>query len=97
MSIFAYEQGVDIADAEVLIQNGNLDVPDTIRNLITEKRLPFTRLHISREARVMVWLRRRFFKVDAEDDLQIDALVGEIISYIEQRLEINHAGNQPES
>ena len=97
LSIFAYEQGVDVADAEVLIQNGYVDVPDTIRNLITEKRLPFRRLHISRVTRVRGWLRWRFFKIEAENESQIDALVGEIISYIEQHLEINHAGNQPES
>jgi K+-sensing histidine kinase KdpD len=97
LSIFAYEQGIDIADAEMLVQNGNVDVPDTIRNLITEKRMPAAGLHVNRIARAMVWLRRLFFKIEAENDPQIDALVGEIISFIEQRLEINHAGNQPKS
>jgi hypothetical protein len=97
LSIFAYEQGIDIADAEMLVQNGNVDVPDTIRNLITEKRMPATGLRVNRMARAMVCLRRLFFKIEAENDPQIDALVGEIISFIEQRLEINHAGNQPKS
>jgi hypothetical protein len=97
LSIFAYEHGIDIADAEMLVQNGYVDVPDTIRNLIMEKRMPATGLRVSRVARTMVWLRRKFFKIEAENDPQIDALVGEVISFVEQRLEINHAGNQPES
>ena len=97
LSIFAYEQGIDIADAEMLVQNGNVDAPDTVRRLIIEKRIPAAGPRVSRIARAPVWLRRLFIEIEAENDPQIDALVGEIISFIEQRLEINHAGNQPES
>ena len=97
LSIFAYEQGIDVADAEMLVQQGEVDMPDTIRSLITKKKIPATRLRINRIARAMVWLRGLFLKTEAENDPQIDALAGEIISFIEQRLEINHAGNQPKS
>jgi hypothetical protein len=97
LSIFAYEQGIDIADAEMLVQMGEVDMPDTIRNLITEKKIPATGFRISRIARAVVWLRWLFFRIEAENDPQIDALVREIISFVEYRLEINHAGNQPES
>jgi hypothetical protein len=97
LAVFAYEQGIDIADAEMLVQNGNVDVPDTVRRLIIEKRMPATGSRVSRITRALVWLRRLFFEIEEENDPQNDALVGEIISFIEQRLEIHHAGNQPKS
>jgi hypothetical protein len=97
LSILAYEQGIDISDAEMLVRKGEVDMPDSIKNLIMEKQIPATRLSANRIASAMFWLRRLLFKPDVKNDPQIDILVGEIISFIEHRLEINHAGNQPES
>jgi hypothetical protein len=93
LSIFAYEQGIDIAEAEMLVRRGDVDMPDVIRNLITEKKFPVTGLRIRRIARPIVWLRWLFFRIEADNDPQLDALVGEITSFVEHRLEIYHAGN----
>jgi hypothetical protein len=97
LSILAYEQGINSAEAETLVPNGTVAVPEPIRNLIEEKKIPGSRPPINRIAHAVFWLRRLLFKVDTENDLQIDPLVGEIISFIEHRLEINHAGSHPES
>jgi hypothetical protein len=94
LSILAYEQGVNTSEAEALVRNGMVDIPDTIRNLIEEKRIPDTRLTLNRITSLMLRVRRLFFNGDTETDLEIDSSVAEIIGFIEYHLEINHAGNE---
>jgi hypothetical protein len=97
LSILACEQGMDIADAEALVLDDTLDVPDVIRKLIETNTLPDAKLPLNRITSAMLRVRRLLFKVGAKNDLKIDSPVAEIIGFIEHHLEINHAGNQPES
>jgi hypothetical protein len=97
LSMLAYEWGIDIAEAETLILTGTLDIPDAIRFLIEEKRIPDAKPPLNRIASAILRLCRLLLKADSERDPQTDTLVAEIIGFIEQHLEIGHAGNQPRS
>ncbi len=97
LSILAYEQGKDIVEVETLVRTGKVAVPEPIRNLIEERKIPATRPPGNRITRAVSWLRQLLFKVDVQDDPQTDPSVAEIIGFIEHRLEINHARSQRES
>lgn len=94
LSILAYEHGISSLEAETLVRNGTLTVPETIKNLIESKTFPDARFP-NRFTKRLLRLRQLFFKTDSKKDPQVDSLIAEIISFIEYRLEINHAGNQP--
>ncbi len=91
LSIHAYEHGVEIAQAETMIRNDMLPVPEPIKKLIKEKKIHnFDTL--SWPAENMIFrLRRWLFPVDDPQKKLIDDAVTEIAAYIEDLLEIDHA------
>lgn len=91
LSILAYQEGIDISEAEVLVRIGTLSVPDSIRNLIQQKDIQTSTLAPHGTKNVILRLRRFFLKVESQKDPQIDSQVAEIIDFIEHRLEINRA------
>lgn len=93
LAVLAYEQGIDSAEAETLVRNGTLVVPDAILALI-ERKIPAARSPLVGATGVLARLRRLFVRGDADRNLEIDRLVVEVIGFIERRLEIDHAGNE---
>ncbi|MBN1451046.1 MAG: hypothetical protein JW963_08535 [Anaerolineales bacterium] len=93
LSILAYEQGVDLVEAEALVRNGALDVPDALRDVIENKPLPDAPLP-NRSAGA---LSQRRLQEDTNRDPHVERLIAELISFVEHHLEITHAGNNPES
>jgi hypothetical protein len=96
LSILAYEQGVDLAEAEALVRNGVLDVPDTLRDAIENKYMLSAPLP-NRLTGMLFRLRRLLLRADTSPEPHVERLIAELISFIEHRLEIPHAGNNPES
>lgn len=97
LCLLAYQEGVEVFQAEEMIDNGTLNVPDAVKNLIQQKEIPIPILPSRAIERALLRLRQLLFKVDRSLDPQIDQQVDEIVRFIEHRLEITHAGNPFES
>jgi hypothetical protein len=90
LSILAYQEGIESAEAEALVSNGALGVPETIRNLILRQHIQlFDQVSRTEDNSVLARLRRIFGEAALP---QVDRQVDEIIGFIEQLLEIGDAG-----
>jgi hypothetical protein len=97
LSILAYQDGIKTSEVEAMVKDGTLPLPDSIRDLIQQKKIRDSQPTLNRMESTRTRLRRLFFKAKLQHDPQIDTLVAEIVSFIEHQLEIDHAGNQSES
>ena len=92
LSILASEQGVDSSEAEELVRNGMVDIPDVLRDVIVLKHIPDT--SSSRLPRILSWLNWR----KADTDPYIDQFLAELINFVENHLEMMpYARNEFES
>jgi hypothetical protein len=91
VSIFAYQNGIETAQVEAMIRNDMLSVPEPIKKLIQEKKIQDFNATPKPTENVIFWLRRWLFPVEDPQKLPIDDSVTEIVDYIEQLLEIDHA------
>ena len=92
LSILAYENGIDSTEAEARTKRGTLNVPDGIRNLLQQRDFP----DAAPPSRLQS-LRQRLGRIIAPPNPQVDALVAEVITFVEQHLETPYGGNQHES
>lgn len=91
LSIFAYQHGIEIAQAEVMIRNDVASMPEVIKKLIEEKRIRKF-IDVSQPIEnIIIRLRRWLFPVEDPQKKLIDDAVVEIVTYIEHLLEIDHA------
>jgi hypothetical protein len=97
LAILAYQEGLDDSQAEALVVEGALNVPDAVKNLIRHKGIQPSIQTSSAMHSVVFRLRRLLFRAEPPPDPQIDQQVEEIVGFIERRLEIAHAENRPES
>lgn len=97
LSILAYQTGLEIPEVETRVRNGALPVPDSIRELIERRVIRDSRPAPRRIESAILRLRRLFLKVESKTDPQVDDRIAEIVSFIENQLEFNHAGSQPQS
>lgn len=96
LSILAYEQGVDLLEAEAMVRNGTLMVPDMLRSIIETKTIPDALP--SRFSGVLSRLRRPVLRGDSRPDPYLVQFLAEFTSFVEHHLEITaHVGNKSES
>jgi hypothetical protein len=95
LAILAYQEGIEASEAEMRVSNGTLTVPNPIRNLIQRLPIQDSKPTSKRTPNPVLRVRRMLLREDPLRDPRIDNQLAEIISFIEQRLEINRAGNQP--
>jgi hypothetical protein len=91
LSIFAYQNEIETAEVEARIRNGTLLVPDSILKLIQQKKIQESKLPSQNTENTLLRLRRWLFKVEHQQNPQIDGPVAEIVDFIEHLLEIEHA------
>ncbi len=92
LSILAYEQGVGYFEAEALVISGDLEVPETIRDLIEKKEIQHSKPPTTRLKNLL--RRLRLLEPDAQIDPQLNALLAEIVGFIEQHTEKAYDGHQ---
>jgi hypothetical protein len=94
LSILAFEQGVEISEAEAMVRNGTLTLSDTLRNVVEMKNTPETRPN--RFSGLLFWRHRQpVQRIDTSSDVYVDQLLAELISFAEHHLEITtHAGHK---
>lgn len=93
LSMLAYDRGIDVTEAESLVKEGKLDVPETIRELIENREFrpyqpPVNRLR-------MLLKRLRLLRTDEPTDPYLERLVVEVITYLESYVETTYDGNRP--
>ncbi len=93
LAILSHQEGVDVFEVERMIVNGDLPVPKTVRNLILKQEIKSPIKPQKAIEGVIDRLRNLILGEDSELDLQIDPQTDEIVSFIEQRLEITRDGN----
>jgi hypothetical protein len=91
LSIFAYQNGIEIAQVEAMIRNDALPVPEPIKKLIQEKKIENFTLTFKPAPTVISRLRRWLFPTEESQKSPIDDELAEIAGYIEHLLEIDHA------
>lgn len=92
VALLAFEYRRDPDVIAMLVEDGQIALPATIRALLLGgDDLPGTQPFGWRD-RLAQWLRR-----EPPSDPQTDALLDEIITFIESHLEIVHVSNQPEA
>lgn len=96
LALIAYQEGVDAATAEEMVKNGDLAVPDRVRILMQRREVPVSDKVQNSLKNPFLRLRQMLLGGNAANEPQIDPLAEEIVAFIEQCLEINHVGNQPE-
>jgi hypothetical protein len=92
LSVLSAEYRLEPRQIEALIRERQIDVPESIRKLVQGSDDLLTQPPLSRVQSMLGRLRSA-----PVDDPEIDALLNEIITFIEGHLEIVHVGNQPES
>jgi hypothetical protein len=97
LAILAYQEDVDVASAEDMVIDGRLRVPEAVSALIRQRKLQDSGQTLSTINTFTFRLRRLLFKAELPADPQLDRQVREIVEFIEQRLEITHVTNPPES
>ena len=96
LSILAFEQGLGRPEVEAMVRDGDLDIPDMLRDVIVLKHIPDT-LPKSLP-RIMRRLHRPAHWKNTSSDRYIDQFLTEFINFVEHHLEITpHAGNDFES
>ncbi len=96
LSILASEQGIDQLEAEKLVQNGGLDLPDILRDVIVSKHIP--QPSTRRRPRLLYWLRIPARQRNTSSDLYVDQFLTALIDFAEYHLEITaHASNEFEA
>lgn len=96
VSVLAHEYGIDAAEAELLVKNGTLHVPDTLRAAFDNKYVPSAPLP-SRFASAVFRLRQLLLGEKVQPDQHIERLMTDFVTFIESHLEINsHAGSTRE-
>lgn len=93
LRLLAYQEGIDIEAAEEMVKNGSLEVPDVVRNLMRRQEIPVSYRAQESFRNPFLWLRQVLLGIDLANTTPIDPFADEIVAFIEQRLEINHAGN----
>jgi len=91
LSIHAYEHGIEINQAEAMIRNGRLPVPAPVKILIEEKKIQYFEGVSQPAPNIIVRLRCWLFPVEDPQKKLIDDAVTEIVAYVEDLLEIDHA------
>ncbi len=92
IAVLAYEYRLEPREVEALVRDGQLDLPETIRSVLTGNDELFVEQPLTRLSKTA-----RRFRREAASDPQTDALLNEIVTFIESHLEIMHVGNQPET
>ncbi len=94
-SIYGFQEGLDLEEAELKIARRELPVPANVKLLVEKREIPT-------EAPVRNWLDRWIYNIlqqfsiqEPQSDQKRSEKIEEIIHYIEDRLEITHDGNQP--
>ncbi len=90
LSIFAYQNGIEIPEVEAMIRNNVLSVPAVIKKLIEEKKIRNFIDNPQPSENIIFRLRRWLFPVEDPQKKSIDDAVAEIVAYIEHLLEIDH-------
>lgn len=86
LSIVAFEQGVDIPEAEKMALSGELDIPDSLLHVIRTKSIP------DGHPRRLFWRRRAVHRAGTYSDPHVDQFLSEFIRFMESHLEIqSHA------
>ena len=91
LSVFAYQNGIEIAQVEAMIRNDVLPVPEPIKKLIQEKKIDNFTLTFEPAPKLIARLRRWLFPSEESQKSPIDDELAEIADYIEHLLEIDHA------
>lgn len=86
LSILASQEGVSLPEIEVMVRDGRLNVPPSVKSLIGSRELQISERPAHSRDRNSTKYR----------DPALTQQVHEIISFIEYRLEITHAGKQAE-
>jgi hypothetical protein len=89
LSILAYQSGVDTSEAEMMVTDGLLDVPDSIRNLVQHKDMATPTPTPRNVKNAVLRLRQLLRRTVPQNEPQIDGQVAEIVYFIERCLEIN--------
>ena len=98
VSILAYENGIDAAEVMVLLREGALDLPDGVRALFQQSDQQDELAAPIPSEPLLQRLRRvlRLGKANVPRNPQVEALVADILNFIEYHLETAYVGNQPE-
>lgn len=94
LSIIAYEQGISNWEAEALVKNGSLAVPEGIRQLVERQDVPTQKPSNNRLRNVF---RRLGLAKPSPRNPQLDSMVAEFIAFIEQHGESTYGGHRPQS
>ena len=90
LALLAYQNGTSSAQIEALVINGSLPVPAAVRDLIHYREIRLSRQEIRPQSR---W-RRLLFGAAPHKANPVNDQVAQVIDFIEQQLEITHAGDQ---
>ena len=99
VSILAYENGIDAAEVMDLLRADAFDLPDGVRALFQQSDQQDELAAPIPSEPLIQRLRRllRLSNANAPRNPQVEALVADILNFIEYHLETAYAGNQPES
>ncbi len=87
LSVLAYEHGIDSTQAEALVQDGSLDVPGTLRDMIQKKNIPGAPLP-SRLNALSIWLRRLRLREEVPSDPYVEQMIADLVDFLESHLVI---------
>lgn len=93
LTILAHEYRLETSEIEAMIHREQIPVPETIRRLIEEGEFQVVAPPTDRLSQILRWLPL----ITPPREPQLDARMDEIITFIEQHLEIMYVGDTPES
>jgi hypothetical protein len=91
LSVLAFEYRADAHQVEAMLRSGEIVVPERIRSLVLGNDASLSSPALSG---IEAWLAR--LRGTPKADPQVDALLEEIITFVEDHLEIMHVASQPE-
>ena len=89
--MLAYQESVSTAEIEMRIRDGNVDLPETIKNLLERQGLQVTPPPVTTFSNTIQRWQDRLLKRSQPRDAQLDQQVEAIIQFIEQQLELTYA------
>jgi hypothetical protein len=92
LSVLAFEYRLEPRQIETMVRDGEIAMPETIRNLVLGRDEFMTQPALGWVEGLLARLQRT-----PKEDPQVDTLLKEIITFIEGHLEIMHVANQPEA
>ena len=93
LTMLAHQEGLDSTRVEAMILDGSLAVPPAVRQFVQERAFDVPQRELTFLETLGQRLRGLLIDSRTEAPLPLNAHVAEVITFIEDRLEIDHAGN----